>query len=82
MAKMSRQGRAQLIVDILDNTDGGLTELDLARMQGLKKSPYFRSILDDLLATESITVFWAHGWNNRPTCYYIAPGRMNRMEGF
>lgn len=82
MAKMSRQGRAQLVVDTLYEADGGLTELQLARAQGLKKTPHFRGILDDLLATDSITCFWAHGWNNRPTCYYILPGRMNRMAGF
>jgi len=80
-SRVSRWGRAQLILQQLEMYGPCLTELSLAEGQGVKKTPHFRAILSDMVHEGYIVVQWAKGSNRQMTRFYSLPSQANRLEG-
>lgn len=79
--RVSRWGRAQLIIQQLENVGPCQTELALAEGQGVKKTPYFRDILSDLVSDGYIIVQWAKGSNRQLTRFYSLPEQVRELPG-
>lgn len=79
--RVSREGRAFQVVRDLETYGPALTELQLAELQGVKKTPYFRSILEDLVVMEVLIVQWVKGSNRQPTRYFSVKNQAKRLEG-
>lgn len=77
----SRDERKKRVTWSLASDGPVLTAAQLAKKQGLTKSPNFVAILEEMVKEGSIIVQWGRGSNRQWTRYFSLPSQAPVLEG-